>query len=231
MEDAHSMDSDLAERCRLMGLAGSSSEQGDGSEDEHESQGQKRQHEDEAIAAFRASVGGPAPWLDAFLAACREDGIDPMSVSNMAKRARTEPVNPFETKVPSVIASSDSTKIEAAFKHAVTLGANGDVNVAEKFSTISSKHLREHLETLRHGKQNNIVKMQMIVDTLPEMLAIKEAADKFKDTLEVQSKRMGGLFWQYFSKQSDGKVNMDVIRMLIKGVLNSRGEGPDAMDE
>jgi hypothetical protein len=39
---------------------------------------------------MRASVGGPTPWLDGFLADCLEDGIDPFSVMNVAKRRLEE---------------------------------------------------------------------------------------------------------------------------------------------
>ncbi len=139
--------------------------------------------------------------------------------------------NPFEAKVPSVIERTDAPKLDAAYQKAIALSAAADINVVEKLGTISSTHLKQHLQLLRHGKQNNIVKVQMIADTLPDLLAIKEAANKFQDTLEVQSKKMAGSFWKHFAQQSDGgKISMDVVKVVIKNILQARGEAVP-MDE
>jgi hypothetical protein len=152
-------------------------------------------------------------------------GIDPYTMEAAAKRPRTaEASNPFETRTFSVIAPTDAAKLDDAYRKAVALAALAGVNVLEKLGTISSKNLKEHLHIIKHGKQNNIVKMQMIVETLPDLLSIKEAAVKFEDTHELQSKKIAGTFWKYFAEQSGGKVNMDVVRVLIKGILDGRGD-------
>ena len=144
-----------------------------------------------------------------------------LGLSGGVKRGRVAE-NPFETSMPDTIVQSDADPINRAFVSAIELGSGADMNVVEKLGTMSTPDLKNAMELIKHGKQNNNVKVQQLAEMLPELKHIRHAATKFQDTYDVQVKRVSAAFWKYFLDQSNGKLSIDVVKMAVASTLRAR---------
>ena len=144
-----------------------------------------------------------------------------LGLSGGVKRGRVAE-NPFETSMPDTIVQSDADPINRAFVSAIELGSGADMNVVEKLGTMSTPDLKNAMELIKHGKQNNNVKVQQLAEMLPELKHIRHAATKFQDTYDVQLKRVSAAFWKFFLDQSNGKLSIDVVKMAVTSTLRAR---------
>ena len=103
-------------------------------------------------------------------------------------------------------------------------------DVMTKLESLSVEQLKEILQVLGAGKQQNDIKVKMLVEKLPDFTCLASAQKKLNGSYEEAVAKTCAAVWNKVTTQSGGgKFNMDILKMLLKQII--KAQGGDDMDD
>ena len=97
------------------------------------------------------------------------------------------------------------------------------VDVMAKLESLSTEVLQEMLQVLETGKQQNDIKVKMLVEKLPDLKIIATAQMKINGSYEEAVSKTCSDVWDNVLTQSGvNKFNMDILKMIIKQIIKAK---------
>lgn len=139
------------------------------------------------------------------------------------KRGRSS--NPFDTITADMLSHDDGPLYAAAWKHAMEFKAEANLDAFAKMATLAPERLREIARLLTNGKQQNDVKVRMIVSMLSPLMDISRIVGKLEGTVDLMMRRYAKQIWDRVCADSQGgKFSSDVLKLHIKQMLKDKGQ-------
>jgi len=97
------------------------------------------------------------------------------------------------------------------------------IDVVVKLESLSIEVLQEMLHVLETGKQQNDIKVKMLVEKLPELKIIATAQMKITGSYDEAVVKACSSVWENVLTQSGGsKFNMDILKMMMKQIIKAK---------
>ena len=130
-------------------------------------------------------------------------------------------MNPFSASTsPSLMTKADTELITTVFQDSVN---EPNLDMATWFADMPAEKVLEHLNLMRHGKQNVDVKLKIIVKSFKKMLNFVHVVEKFKNSKEAMVNKICGELWKMGKVPGEDKWSPSASRLVLVNIYKAKG--------